>query len=420
MRVVAGAGGLLVVSADARQFGMLTHVARRGGVWTARPVALAPGAQVTMLAGSGGPLAAVVYVVPAGARVPARSGPGVNAATGAALGPVTCWLAIVDLRSGRAVQTHPACGRDETVTGLAVVAKRAQPPVTGTAPPTPAGDGVVRPVDAPWTANAASTTGGRGEAAPAAPTPEATVYVGLWRSPERQRSLGADPAADHDAPGGRLLALDAGTGTVLASAPLAGAVHALLPGPHGRRAAATADSQVTSNPTAAATTPVTPDALLYGIEAVSLDPVGITGAAMLPGESDGDCWRLLRLRGDTLEVEHALPLPWALVSPALPADGRALYGLASRRSPTYNTVVEVDLASGAIHQLGVLTGNVLDLAATHERVYASSADDHQLWVLERTRDRRQGWMPASWIGRPIHRVPTGRTPTGLALGPVLP
>ena len=109
-RVVAGANGRLLVSAaGASRQGSLTYVVPSGGTWTARPVPLEPGAQVTHLASDGEHTAAVIYGIvrhsPAGKPEVAP-----------------CRLATIDLRSGAVLKVHPLCSVGETVGGLALEA----------------------------------------------------------------------------------------------------------------------------------------------------------------------------------------------------------------------------------------------------------------------------------------------------------
>ena len=108
--VVAGANGRLLVSAaGASRQGSLTYVVPSGGTWTARPVPLEPGAQVTHLASDGEHTAAVIYGImrhsPAGKPEAAP-----------------CRLATIDLRSGAVLKVHPLCSVGETVSGLALEA----------------------------------------------------------------------------------------------------------------------------------------------------------------------------------------------------------------------------------------------------------------------------------------------------------
>ena len=61
--LTAGAGGrLLLTSVGAEHQGTLTHVGPERGAWTARTVALEPGARVVHLTGDGGTTGAAVYV----------------------------------------------------------------------------------------------------------------------------------------------------------------------------------------------------------------------------------------------------------------------------------------------------------------------------------------------------------------------
>jgi hypothetical protein len=174
--LTAGAGGrLLVTSVGAEHQGTLTHVGPERGAWTARTVALEPGARVAHLTGDGDTTGAAVYVVAPGA-------PGAPAAPAAPAAPdrptrPPCRLVVVDLRDGAAGPPHPLCAPGEAITGLAL------------------------------------------EAGPAGPV----VYAALWAE---------HPAGAADAgPRARLVALDVARGTVVATLPLEGVPGPLLVGP---------------------------------------------------------------------------------------------------------------------------------------------------------------------------------------------
>jgi hypothetical protein len=310
-RVLAGEGGLLTLALGAPSYGLLTHVAPRGGGWAARPVPLEPGARAAAAATDGGPRAAVVYH------------PGNDDARAAMQVPPPglCRLAIVDTRTGAPVRTGPLCATGEVVQSDALAVET-----------------------------------GRGASG--------TVYVGLWRPQE-----GA---------GGRVLAIDLSTGTVTAAARLAGVPGALrlIPAAAGGG----------------------PSGALYCIETLSADTSG-----------NGDTWRLLRLRGDTLEVEGAAPLQWGLVAPAVSPEGATLYALAAPVSLLRSVVVQVDPDSGQAHVVATLPGLAYGLAVTRDRVFVPEASGDRLWVLDR---RGSGTLPP-------RTVPTSRGAVGLALGPPL-
>jgi hypothetical protein len=176
--VVAGANGRLLVSAaGASRQGSLTYVAPSGGIWTARPVPLEPGAQVTHLASDGEHTAAVIYGImrhsPAGRP---ESAP--------------CRLATIDLRSGAVLKVHPLCSVGETVSGLAL------------------------------------------EAGPGG----ALAYVAVWSEfPEAPGASGGPPAPS-SLPSGRVLALHAEEGSARAAFPLEGIPGQLVLGPSPERA----------------------------------------------------------------------------------------------------------------------------------------------------------------------------------------
>jgi hypothetical protein len=148
----------------------------------AHRVPLDQGGRPVLLAGDGGAYAAVAYVLPVdGGGAAAASDPG-RAAPG-------CRLALVDLRTGRVVVTHPACAARDLATGLAL-----------------------------WRT-------------PAGPV----AFLALWSRAETGAG-GRAPA------GARIMAVQALTGRVLEVAPLAGLPRpaaaggslVLAPGPDGR------------------------------------------------------------------------------------------------------------------------------------------------------------------------------------------
>jgi DNA-binding beta-propeller fold protein YncE len=95
-------GTLLVASTAAGPGGPLTHVARAGPGWRARPLPLGEPAEVAHLAADG-PRAVVAY------HRPPDGAPGAP----------RCRLALLDARAGAVERTHTVCGAHELVTGLA-------------------------------------------------------------------------------------------------------------------------------------------------------------------------------------------------------------------------------------------------------------------------------------------------------------
>lgn len=190
------------------------------------------------------------------------------------------------------------------------------------------------------------------------------AYLGIWHWPHQgddgQWVVGR----------GRIVAVDARSGAIVAPAPLNGAPlsMSLTSGPHrsGRR--------------------------LYVVE-TNPGPGGDYDAP--------DHWRLRGLDPWTLDplFDRTLGEPphWLTVAP----DGdQAYYFIADS-----NTLVHVELSSGARRRLSLLPGAGLGLAVTEDKLFIPNPEGHELWVV----DRRAGQFR-----RPID---VGRHPIGLALRP---
>jgi hypothetical protein len=219
--------------------------------------------------------------------------------------------------TGRIERRHTVCAGDEFVTGLALA------------------DGPAGPV----------------------------AYLGI---------LGPTPpaTAGHAAPratASRIVAVDAQTGAVGATRPLAGEpwhlVLAAAPGRGGRR--------------------------LYAIEA----PPRAWDAAQ--GVPPG---RLLELDPLTLAVEHERPLSPLPDALAVAPDGDHAYALAGSR------LTHVALDTGAQRLLALLPRGAADLAVTDARVYAADLGGREVWALDRL------------TGHLVATVPVGRHPMHLVLG----
>jgi DNA-binding beta-propeller fold protein YncE len=233
-----------------------------------------------------------------------------------------CRLALVDLLHGTVAGVHRPCAPGEEVTGLALVTDSA-----GT-----------------------------------------VAYLALWRR-------GA----------GRLVAVDAAGGAVLAARPMArptdlpsGLVLAPAPGGAGPR--------------------------LYAV-VEALDPDETRPEAAAGRWASALSWRLLGLHPTTLAVESDFPLPgpapWLAVAP----DGRDAYALGAGSRLFGTPLQRIDLDSGAATVLGRVPGlGVGGLAVTRERLYVPDTEADRLWVADRN-------------GRPLGHVPTGRRPLGIAVGP---
>jgi hypothetical protein len=116
-QIVVGPRGATLVRSGAAGPAGVTYVARAGPRWTARAVALEPGARAVLLAGDGGDYAAVVYLLPAGGP-PALGAPDPGPA---------CGLALIDLRVGAVEAAYPLCTPRELPTGLALERSAAGP-----------------------------------------------------------------------------------------------------------------------------------------------------------------------------------------------------------------------------------------------------------------------------------------------------
>ena len=195
------------------------------------------------------------------------------------------------------------------------------------------------------------------ESGPAGPV----VYLGLWLPAE-------DPGASGHARG-RVVALDARSGTVRAVAQVAGRPDHLALAP-GRSP---------------------PDARLYCVEHVPF---------LAYDTSVGVRSRLLALDPGTLQLERELPLRDSPLHVAVAPDGERAYALTAggRR------LAQVDLASGVEAPLVSLPGEGYALALAEEWVYVSHPKGGAIWVV----DRRRGAVAR------IVRV--GQQPIALALG----
>jgi hypothetical protein len=242
-----------------------------------------------------------------------------------------CRLALIDLRRAAVVRASAACAPGEQVTALAA---------------------------------------GTDEGGPLA-------YLGLW-GPGRGG-------------GGRIVALDAAAGGVVAAYRLAGppgrpggpeapAALALAPGPDGtgRR--------------------------LYALTA-ALDAAGAPAGDLTTKMAEAEAWRLLGLHPATLVPESEHPLPRAAVWLAVAPDGRDAYVSDNAgTAPPGGLLQRVDLTSGATAAIGHRPGlGAAGLAVTADRVYVPDTAGDRLWVIDRA-------------GRSVASVPVGRRPLGITLG----
>jgi hypothetical protein len=310
-QVAVGASGHLLVTAlvGAPRHGHLTFIQRQGRTWGARPLDLEPGAHVAQTAGSGSYAVAAYGVVPAATGAPpAASGPG-----------AACTLALIDQELGAVVRTHGACAHPgEEVRAVAI-------------------DGTAKgPV----------------------------LYAALWRD---------SPAAEGhgSAAGGRVVALDALSGRVLAATALAGMpvnlVLAPAPGRSGQR--------------------------LYAVEGRPAVDGGSAGATHAAGGE----FALVGLDPATLAAEYFLVLGFPPDRLAVAPDGEHAYAV-------YGTdLVHLDLVAQRVERLRTLTTTTLGLAVTETGLFLALPYADAVWQL----DRRDG--------RLLHAIRVGRAPVGLTL-----
>jgi hypothetical protein len=238
-------------------------------------------------------------------------------------GPTGCRLALLDLDVGAVVGTHDVCGPGEAVRDVAVEA----------------------------------TAGGP------------VAYLTLWRG----AAAGAGEAGGWRPDGrGRVVALAAETGRVLAVHAAAGVPDRLLlgpaPGGGGRR--------------------------VYYLETALPPPDGL------------ESWRLVGLDAATLITERTFALPDPPHGPALAPDGARLYALtADAGGGGGRGVLTLDLATGAVARLPTLPGAGVGLVATARALYVLDPDRGRLLILDRRR------------GRLLSEAAVGRTAVALTLRP---
>jgi DNA-binding beta-propeller fold protein YncE len=195
-----------------------------------------------------------------------------------------------------------------------------------------------------------------------------TIYLATWSSAGEVDGQWR-PAR------GRILAVDAASGSVVRTYQLAGPPSLLILAPAagraGRRLYAAASS--------------------HG--GMGTD----TGAA--------ERWQLVGLDPTTLDLEVVAPLDGRPRAAAIGPDGDYAYLLAGPESLP-SRVVRVHLASGASHLLATVPGSGhAGLAVTASRVYVPTSTGNEVSVV----DRRSG--------RLLPSIPVGRGPVGIALAP---
>jgi DNA-binding beta-propeller fold protein YncE len=269
---------------------------------------LEAGAREVWLAGDGGRLAAVAYRAP-----------------DPATGQLRCRLALVDTWSGTVQEPHTVCTAPDRLTALAF------------------------------------------DGGPGGPV----AYLGVWQSAEQigvpaaltgTVTAAGDVGADRD----WLLAVQAATGIVIATQPLASVPVGLSLGPAPGRSGSR----------------------LYCLETLS----GPEDESL--GTYRG---RLLGLTPTTLDVEteHALESP--SVALAVAPDGEDVYVLTAHGY----TLTQIHLATSAQRWLASLPDGGISLAVTDERVFVPNPWGNEVWIV----DRRQR--------QPTRRIPVGRGPLSI-------
>jgi hypothetical protein len=231
-------------------------------------------------------------------------------------GTQRCRLALLDLEAGAVLRTHNVCGAGESLRDVAL------------------------------------------DEATGAPI----AYVALWRGPTPDTT--GYVAGDGS---GRVVALAAETGAVLASHTTEEVPERLLPGPApggvGRR--------------------------VYSLEVME--------------RVDLDAARLVALDAATLYPERDYPLPTVPLWPALAPDGEHLYALAGLGGAGARRIMALDLTTGAVSPLLNLPGDGLGLAATAGALYVLDSEHGRLWTFDRHR------------GRLLNTTPIGRRPIAMTL-----
>jgi hypothetical protein len=307
------------------------------------PIGIAPGpnGSVVVLSGVPGQAPGLTYVAPGGntggwtqrhlslegaARGAMLAGDGVRYAAvvydqpGAGATEATgtrCRLALVDVAAWRVERIHTVCGAREVINGLALE---------------------------------------HGAAGPIA-------YVASWGWHD-----GDGPGPAWSGRGGRIVALEARSGAVLASVHLPGSPAPLTLGP-------------------------APDGLGQRLYCVEATP-GPESEYVATGG-----WRLLGLNPATLDVERQLQVAYLPRRLAVAPDGNHLYTLDAGGT----TVLHHDLSTGRQRTLARLRGEGASLAVTATDVYVPNLYGSEVWAL----DRRTGHTRAT---------PVGRRPTAIVAG----
>jgi DNA-binding beta-propeller fold protein YncE len=309
-------GAAAVLSLTGRDAAGLTLVSRSDKGWATRPAALEAGAIVSHVAGDGRAIVAA-YTVPG----PAPAGTGGRSEQ-------RCRLALVDPLRGVTGAAQSVCAPGEAVLSLAVAA------------------------------------GSRGQP---------VAYLGTWREAQ------PDPtAARGGPPGGRIVAVDATTGTVIGTVPVA-AIAATL-------------AVVPAQPGAGAR-------LLCGCGFPDVDRLGRDDLREAVTQ-----WQVVEWDAETLALAAVYPLPRRAHALAAAPDGGAAYALLGGTDVgTLASLLRLDLSGGAVQTLAVLTGRAAGLAVDAEHVYVPQLDGHAIWVVDRQR------------GRLVRTVPTAPRPIAIAL-----
>jgi hypothetical protein len=239
-----------------------------------------------------------------------------------------CRLALIDASGGVVSAAHTVCAPDEAVLSLAVAAGRGGEPV---------------------------------------------AYLGIWRTP----SMGA-AAARHGRPEGRIVAVNAATGSALRTVAVDQIASSLAVAPARTGAAAR---------------------LLCACGSPDADRLGRDDLREAVTR-----WQVLEFEAETLLPAAVYPVsarPHALdVAP----DGSEAYLLTGGLDiGARASLLRLDLGGGGVRTLAVLPGRAAGLTAGAERVYVPHLDGRTVWLVDRRRGRLAGTLPA------------GRRPVAVAL-----
>jgi hypothetical protein len=193
---------------------------------------------------------------------------------------------------------------------------------------------------------------------------EPVAYLGLWRD----AAAGLPPAGGVP-PGGRIVAIDPVTGTVLRAAPIAAIAASLAVVP---------------------AQPGAPARLLCGCGSPGANQDG--RAAILDDFlENGARWQIVDLDVETLAPSAVYPVPARPYALQAAPDGGAAYVLTGGTAVgTRAGLVHLDLRGGTARTLILPTGRAGGLAVGAEHVYVPHLDGRVVWVVDRRRGQLVG------------------------------